>query len=58
VLLPESWSEETANRLASSTPLRRLGSPQDVTRAVLFLLDSDYITGETIIVDGGRHVRG
>lgn len=57
VLLPESWSEETAQRLASSTPLRRLGSPQDVTRAVLFLLDSDYITGETIVVDGGRHVR-
>jgi pteridine reductase len=57
VLLPESWSEDTAQRLASSTPLRRLGSPQDVTRAVLFLLDSDYITGETIIVDGGRHVR-
>jgi pteridine reductase len=57
VLLPESWSEETAQRLASSTPLRRLGSPQDVTRAVLFLLESDYITGETIIVDGGRHIR-
>ena len=57
VLLPESWSEDTAQRLASSTPLRRLGSPQDVTQAVLFLVESDYITGETIIVDGGRHIR-
>jgi pteridine reductase len=57
VLLPESWGEDAARRLASSTPLRRLGSPDDVTRAVLFLLDSDYVTGETIIVDGGRHVR-
>jgi pteridine reductase len=57
VLLPESWPDETAERLASTTPLRRLGSPDDVTRAVLFLLESDYVTGETIIVDGGRHVR-
>ncbi len=57
VLLPESWSDDTGQRLAASTPLRRLGSPQDVTQAVLFLLDSDYITGETIIVDGGRHIR-
>lgn len=57
VLLPESWGEDVARRLASSTPLRRLGSPRDVTHAVLFLLDADYITGETIIVDGGRHIR-
>jgi hypothetical protein len=28
-----------------------------VTSTVLFILDSDYLTGETIIVDGGRHVR-
>ena len=34
-----------------------MGSPEDVTRTVLFILDSDYLTGETIIVDGGRHVR-
>lgn len=57
VLLPESWSEDTAQRLASSTPLQRLGSPQDVTRTVLFLIESEYITGETIIVDGGRNIR-
>jgi pteridine reductase len=57
VLLPENWPPEAADRLAASTPLRRLGSPDDVTRAALFLLESDYITGETIIVDGGRHIR-
>jgi pteridine reductase len=57
VLLPESWPEDTAQRLADTTPLRRLGSPDDVTRTVVFLLESDYITGETIIVDGGRHIR-
>jgi pteridine reductase len=57
VLLPESWPEDAARRLAETTPLRRLGTPDDVTRAVIFLLESDYITGETILVDGGRHIR-
>jgi pteridine reductase len=57
VLLPEGWSEADAERLRATTPLARNGSPDDVTGAVLFLLGADYITGETLIVDGGRHVR-
>jgi pteridine reductase len=57
VLLPEAWPEAAADRLADTTPLGRLGSPDDVTRAIIFLLESDYVTGETILVDGGRHVR-
>jgi pteridine reductase len=57
VLLPESWPDAAAERLVATTPLQRLGRPEDVTRAILFLLESDYITGETILVDGGRHVR-
>jgi NAD(P)-dependent dehydrogenase (short-subunit alcohol dehydrogenase family) len=57
VLLPEGWSEEDAVRLRRTTPLAREGSPDDVARTMLFILDSDYLTGETIIVDGGRHVR-
>jgi len=57
VLLPEHWSDADAERLRTTTPLGRMGSPGDVTAAVLFILDSDYLTGETIIVDGGRHVR-
>ena len=57
VLLPENWSEADAQRLRETTPLAREGSPDDVTRTVLFILASDYLTGETIIVDGGRHVR-
>ena len=58
VLPPEGWSAEDAARLESTTPLKRWGTPTDVASAMLFLLDADYITGETIIVDGGRHVRG
>jgi pteridine reductase len=57
VLLPDGWPDDAARRLVDTTPLRRLGSPDDVTSAVLFLLDSDYMTGETLVVDGGRRIR-
>ena len=57
VLMPDGWSEEDAARLDRTTPLGRNGSPADVTQAVLYLLDAGYVTGETLIVDGGRHVR-
>lgn len=57
VLLPESWSDADAARLARTTPLARIGRPDDVADAVLFLLRAGYVTGETILVDGGRHAR-
>ena len=44
----------------SRTPLGRIGEPEDIAKVVVFLL-SDYgqwITGETICVDGGQHIRG
>jgi pteridine reductase len=57
VLLPEGWTQEQADKLVATTPLGRIGSPEDVAQAVLYLLSADYVTGETIVVDGGRHVR-
>jgi len=57
VLLPDGWSEADAERLRRTTPLQRNGSPEDVSNAVLFILGADYFTGDTIIVDGGRHIR-
>ena len=57
VLLPEGWDTRADERLRQTTPLARTGTPEDVSSAVIFLLESDYITGETIIVDGGRHIR-
>jgi pteridine reductase len=57
VLLPEGWSESDAERLRATTPLARLGAPEDVAQAVLYLLEAEYVTGEVIRVDGGRHVR-
>ena len=57
VLLPEGWSEESAARLQATTPLGRLGTPEDVADAVLYLAGAEFVTGETLIVDGGRHIR-
>jgi pteridine reductase len=57
VLLPDDWDEATRRRFAESTPLKRLGSAQDVANAVLYLLENDYVTGETLVVDGGRRIR-
>ena len=44
------------DRLAQHVPLRRAGSPDDVTRTILFLLRSDFITGEVVHVTGGEEL--
>lgn len=51
----EDFSKQAINDLVSSTPLGRLGSPQDIAELILFLADSkaDFITGQVIGVDGG-----
>ena len=54
VLLPDDWDAAARQRLVASTPLGRLGTPDDAVRAVLFLLENDYVTGTTLVVDGGR----
>lgn len=57
VLLPEHWTKDDADRLIRTTPLARLGAPEDVAHAVIYLLESDYVTGDAVVVDGGRHLR-
>lgn len=57
VLLPDGWAEEDAEHLRTTTPLERLGTPEDVAGAVIYLLEADYVTGEVITVDGGRRIR-
>jgi pteridine reductase len=58
VLVPEDYAPEERDRLARSTPLRRLGDPSDVISALLYLLEGgDFITGQVLVVDGGRFVR-
>jgi pteridine reductase len=53
----ESFDEVSRQRIISHTPLKREGTPDDIARAVHFLIaDAPYVTGETLNVDGGRHV--
>lgn len=54
VLLPDSYSEEGAEALARGSALQRLGSPQDVVEAVLYLVGARFVTGHVLTVDGGR----
>lgn len=56
VLLPEGWGAEQAERAARSTLLRRVGSPEDVAEAAVFLARADYITGAVLPVDGGNQL--
>lgn len=53
VLIPQGWSEDRWQGLADRIPLKRLGTPEDVARAVVYLMKEDFITGQVIGVDGG-----
>lgn len=57
VLLPSNWDQQSAQHLIDTTPLKRIGSPEDVAQAVVYLVQADYVTGDVLFVDGGRHVR-
>jgi pteridine reductase len=57
VLLPEGLSESDTKQAVEPTLLKRPGSAEEVARAVVFLLESDYVTGVTLPVDGGRLLR-
>jgi NAD(P)-dependent dehydrogenase (short-subunit alcohol dehydrogenase family) len=53
VLKPERMSDARWSQITRELPLRKSGTPEDVARAVIFLLRNDFITGETLPVDGG-----
>jgi pteridine reductase len=58
VLVPEEYDEAERERLARAAPLGRLGRPDDVVGALLYLLEAgDFVTGEVLTVDGGRLLR-
>jgi len=56
VLFPEYYSEEQKKSAVERTLLKRAGSAKDIVTAAMFLIENDYITGELIHVDGGRHI--
>ncbi len=57
ILPPPDTSPEERAAVEASTPLGHWGGPGEIVKAVAFLIDSDFVTGEAIRVDGGRHVR-
>jgi len=58
VLVPDEYDAAERDRLARTTPLARLGRPEDAVAALLYLLEGgDYVTGEVLVVDGGRLLR-
>jgi NAD(P)-dependent dehydrogenase (short-subunit alcohol dehydrogenase family) len=56
VLFPDHYTEAQKQSAIERTLLKRAGHPSDIVNAVVFLIENDYITGEIIHVDGGRHI--
>jgi NAD(P)-dependent dehydrogenase (short-subunit alcohol dehydrogenase family) len=56
VLAPDDLSSAQSKAVEAATPLGRWGGAEEVAKTVLALVDSNFITGETIRVDGGRHI--
>ena len=56
ILPPAGKDESYLDGLAQTIPLKRHGEPVDIADAVLYLLKSDFVTGQVIFVDGGRHL--
>lgn len=54
VLLPEKTTAAEANALREEIPLQRLGTPEEIARAVLYFIESQFATGSILMVDGGR----
>ena len=55
ILWPENETDDEAHQeILSRIPLNRLGAAENIAQTVLFLLQNNYITGQTINVDGGR----
>jgi NAD(P)-dependent dehydrogenase (short-subunit alcohol dehydrogenase family) len=57
IVAPEGTSDEELAAVEKATPVGRWGGEEEIVSAVMFLLRSGFVTGETIRVDGGRHVR-
>lgn len=57
ILAPPEMSAKESESVVKATPLGRWGGEAEIAKAVLFLVESDFVTGETIRVDGGRHIR-
>ncbi len=58
ILPPPGENITYLEKMAHSNPLQRHGGPADIVEAALFLLRAGFVTGQTLYIDGGRHLRG
>jgi len=58
VLPPEGEDTAYLERLSKTNPLQTHGSAEEVAQAICFLLQSPFITGQILYIDGGRHLKG
>jgi len=56
VLAPSDMDDKEKEAIAKTTALGRWGKPEDVANAVIFLLESDFVNGIVLVVDGGRSI--
>ena len=56
IVPPAGSTPEHEAKVVAVTPLRRWGGGEEIAKAVLFLIETDFVTGECIRVDGGRHL--
>ena len=56
ILAPPDLTPEENARVLEATALAKWGGAEEIAKAVLFLIDTNFVTGECIRVDGGRHL--
>jgi NAD(P)-dependent dehydrogenase (short-subunit alcohol dehydrogenase family) len=57
IIAPPDTTAEERRAVEEATPLGRWGGELEIVKAILALVETDFVTGETIRVDGGRHIR-
>ncbi len=57
IVAPPGTSADEIAAVEQATPLGRWGGEAEIARAVVFLCQTDFVTGETVRVDGGRHLK-
>ena len=57
ILAPPETTDDELKAVEAATPLGRWGGELEIAKAVIALIESDFVTGETLRVDGGRHLR-
>jgi NAD(P)-dependent dehydrogenase (short-subunit alcohol dehydrogenase family) len=58
VLPPEGTSNKKQELWKEGNLLKKIGDPEEIAAALVFLLKSEFITGQVLFIDGGRHLKG